>query len=260
MKNIYYLIKQEFFDQKKRVLVLGAVIFLISFISRFTQEFFNRFGNTHTYNYQDGIGGYLYVAGFIFTSLCFARSMHSKRGQHAWLMLPVYAHEKLIVKIISYSITYPLGLILFTFISSLVNEGIMWVIWRHSVPLFNPFDPMIWEMAGHYVVISSLFMLGASYFRSAHFIKTILSVLAFAVSLAIIAGVSARIAYAPHFDLMTSGNFQIEGNLILAQINYERWAEWGERLGKILFWGVLAPLFWTLSYFRIREIEAKDAV
>ena len=260
MKNIYYLLRQEFFDQKKRVLVLGAVIFLIFFISRFTQEFFNRFGNMGSYNYQEGIGGYLYAAGFIFTSLSFARSMHSKRGQHAWLMLPVYAHEKLIAKIISYSIVYPLGLILFTFASSLVNEGIMWVIWRHSVPLFNVFDPMIWEMAGHYVVISSLFLLGAAYFRSAHFIKTVLSVLAFAVSLAIIVGLSARIAYAPHFDLMTSGNFQIDENLILAQVNCERWAIWGERIGNVLYWGVLAPLFWTVTYFRIREIEAKDAV
>ncbi len=272
MKNIYYLLRQEFYDQKKRIIVLAAVIFLIFLCSRFLQEFVHRFGGYIDYDYQEGIGGYLFAAGFIFTSICFSRSMHSKRGQHAWLMLPVHAHEKLIAKIISYSLLYPLGLIVFTFISSLVNEGIMRIIWHHSVPLFNLFDPMIWEMTGHYIVMSSLFLMGAAYFRSAHLIKTVLAVLAFSVSLTIILGLVTRIAYAPFFhDFMFSdtskassglyfGNIHVDENLLFSQFNCDRWTKIGSVIVKSVYWGLLAPLFWTVTYFRIREIEAKDAV
>jgi hypothetical protein len=29
---------------------------------------------------------------------------------------------------------------------------------------------------------------------------------------------------------------------------------------KILYWLVPAPLFWTISYFRIKEVEVKNAI
>jgi hypothetical protein len=260
MKNIYYLLRQEFYDQRKRAMVFGAVIFLINLVSRIIEEIAVKFGSMGNHNYQEGIGGYLFAAGFIFTSMCFATSMHSRRGQHAWLMLPVYAHEKLAAKIITYSLAYPLILILFTFVSSLIAEGAMWIIFRNTVPLFNLFDPMIWQMVGHYIVASSLFLMGASYFKSAHLIKTVLSVLLFSVSLSIILGLVTRVAYNAYFDNMLAGNFNIDENLIMAAIDVDRWGRIGEIIGKSIYWGVLTPLFWTVTYFRIREKEAKDAV
>ena len=272
MKNIYYLLRQEYYDQKKRILVFGAVIFLLFFISRFAQEFFHRFGGITEYNYQEGIGGYLYAAGFIFTSLSLARSMHSKRGQHAWIMRPVFAHEKLAAKVLAYSVIYPIGLILFTFFSSALTEGIMKIVWHNTVPLFIPFDREIWEMACHYLVISSLFLLGASYFRTAHFIKTILTILAFSVSLAIIMGIVTRLAYAPFFhDFLFNdtskvqgglyfGNIHVDENLLFSQFNADRWTKIGRIVVKTVYWGFLAPLCWSVTYFRMKEVEAKDAV
>ena len=259
MKNIYYLLRQEFYDQRKRAAVFGGVIFLIGLISRIAEEVAARFGNTVTHNYQD-IGGYLFAAGFIFISITFANSMHSTKGQHAWFMLPAHAHEKLAAKILTFSVIYPVALILFSFLSSLVTEGLTWIIFRNTVPLLNPFDPMIWEMTGHYIVGSSLFLMGATYFKSNHLIKTVLSILLFSVSLSLISGLMFRVAYNAHFETMIGGNFNIDENLILAAIDVDRWEKIGRILGKTIYWAVLAPLFWTVSYFRIREKEAKDAV
>jgi hypothetical protein len=74
MKNIYYLLRQEFYDQRKRAMVFGAVIFLINLVSRIIEEIAVKFGSMGNHNYQEGIGGYLFAAGFIFTSMCFATS------------------------------------------------------------------------------------------------------------------------------------------------------------------------------------------
>ncbi len=261
MKNIYYLLREEYYGQRKKAIVLGAVIFCIFFLSRFVQEISVKFGAPGDYSYQDSIGGYLYVAGFIFTSMCFARSMHSRQGQHNWLMMPVFAHEKLISKVIAYSLVYPIGLILFTFLSSALTEGFMAVIWRHTVPLFNPFDRTVLLMGAHYIVFSSLFLMGASYFRTAHFIKTILSILAFAVSLGLIMGLEVRFAYRAYYPSMLSGTFHVNGQDILIQLTQYGWMKnWAEPFGKILYW-VMQPLFfWSVTYFRIREAEAKNAV
>lgn len=266
MKNIWNLLRQEFYNQRWRAAVLGGVIALVNLISRLGEEAMARlrFGSAGLPNglhsYQESLGGYLFAAGLIFTSMCFARSMHSKRGQHAWLMLPVHAHEKLAAKVIAYSLAYPAALILFTFLSSLLTEGFCFLFFRHTVPPFNPLDPMIWEMVGHYVVLSSLYLMGASYFKSAHFIKTVLILLASAVVLSLILGLVVRVAYHEHFRAMVEGSFYIDEDIIMAAVDTERWARIGEALGKAIYWAVLTPFFWTVTYFRIREKEAKDAV
>lgn len=261
MKNIYYLLREEYYGQRKKAIVLGAVIFGIFFLSRFVQEFVGRFGGVGQFDYQESIGGYLYVAGFIFTSMCLARSMHTRLGQHNWLMMPVFAHEKLIAKIIAYSLIYPVGLILFTFLSSALTEGFMALFWHHAVPLFRPFDRSVLLMGAHYFVLSSLFLMGAAYFKSAHFIKTVLSLLAFAVSLGLVAGLLVRFVYRDYYPSMVAGTFHINGEDILLQYCRFPWlSRWGEPLGKFLYWGVLSPFFWAVTYFRIKEAEAKDAV
>jgi hypothetical protein len=261
MKNIYYLLREEYYGQRKKAIVLGAVIFCIFFLSRFVQEISIKFGAPGGYSYQDSIGGYLYLAGFIFTSISFARSMHSRQGQHNWLMMPVFAHEKLISKIIAYSVVYPAGLILFTFLSSALTEGFMALIWHHTVSLFNPFGKKVLIMGAHYFVLSSLFLMGASYFRTAHFIKTILSILAFAVSLGLILGLEARFAYRAYYPSMLAGNFHVDEQDILIQFSqYPGLRQWAEGVGKTLYWVIQPFFFWSVTYFRIREAEAKNAV
>jgi len=48
---------------------------------------------------------------------------------------------------------------------------------------------------------------------------------------------------------------------ILIQLTQYGWMKnWAEPFGKILYW-VMQPLFfWSVTYFRIREAEAKNAV
>ncbi len=259
MKNIPLLLRREYYRQRSGLLILGAFCFLFLLLKRYSEYYIGFTGMGSPYS---GYINLFLLVGLVFTSMTFSGTMHSSKNRHAWLMLPVHAHEKLAVKILAHSLIYPAGLVLFTFVSSLVIEGLGGLFWENHVPLFSLMDERLWLKVANYCIASSLFLLGGAFFRKNHFIKTCLAVMLLMVFLTFFTFLAVRVIHFAGGDFpgdFYSWNINEEGDFPFASDVFRK-SLWFSRMTALVYW-VIFPLFcWTVTYFRIREKEAKDAV
>ncbi len=261
MMNIVHLLRKQIYEDRKGLMVYAAVVFSGLFLIGFLQALTNNIPLPYNDSgYTELFSNLLFLGGFIMTSITFAQSMYSKSRQHAWLMLPVHAHEKLIEKIIYHALIYPLALILFMTLSTLIIEGVNTLVFGRHALVFTPIDAEIWKMVLHYIILQSVFLLGAAYFRTAHFIKTVLSLIVVAMTLGLLSAFIFRITYAPYFHTMFQDPFYTDQASLMISVESEPLFRVIEVIGKTVYWFLLAPFCWTVTYFRIREVEAKDAV
>lgn len=256
---MFYLLRQELYEKRVIIPIMFGIIFFVIL--------FSRYGGHVEYEHPQSAAQLLALAGLVFTSICFSQTMHSKQGQHSWLMLPVYAHEKLIVKILTYSIIFPLCMILISLLSSWLVELLL--LGRDLPPRPAIMNNKVWSVVSEYVVSSSIFLAGASYFKKNHFIKTCFTLLLFIVAITIpitiigwiITKVSSieSINYSNHIDglkfsrKLSISSPQSSDDILFTLNNLNK-------VKKALHWGAMPLLFWTITYFQIRKKEAKDGI
>ena len=206
----------------------------------------------------------LFVGGFIFTSRAFHEA-HNRARNHDWLMLPASTLEKLFARLLSTSIVYALGITVLYFLFSALAAGLSALILRAHFGLFMPWSKTVGLMLLNYLVVQSVFLLGASFFRKTHFIKTILSLTVLGILFAVFAALIFRLVYSDFFV-----GFEPTEEFIALFEGIEDFSVWERGLSragrafsivmKILYWAFLAPICWTIAYFRLRETEVKDGV
>ena len=181
---------------------------------------------------------FLYGSGFIVSARAF-QELDSIKTAGAWLMLPASTLEKFLSRLFLTSFGYVAGSMLVYFLVTLISKGINQVLFGFSQPLFNPFDPWIRFSAGLYLVLQSMFLAGAAYFRRFACVKTVLFLSL--LSLTFLAGflLMSKWILGQNIQAVLSGDIQ---HLLLFS-------------AKIGFWGILAPLCYVITYFRLREIE-----
>jgi hypothetical protein len=254
--RLLYLLKRDILSNINTTLIVfgavTAVIYIISAIMAYNnapsgQLYFSLFTNL------------LFVGGFIVTSMIF-KEMHKKETAQNYMLLPASNFEKFFSRLLISTIGYALITVIGITVISYLSEGVNSLIFKRHNVIFNPFTEMVWKLMAHYLVAQSIFFLGAVFFRKYHFIKTINVIFLIQLSLSIIAGIFIRIIFFDYFDgffNLNEINFQIQWDAL--KIN----PELIKRLittGKILYWLVPAPLFWTISYFRLKEAEVKNAI
>lgn len=254
--RLLYLLKRDIFSNINTTLIafgaVTAVIYLISAIMAYnsapsSQLYFSLFTNL------------LFGGGLIVTSMVF-KEMHKKETAQNYLLLPASNFEKFFSRLLISTIGFALITLVGVTAISYLSEGVNTLIFKRHNVLFNPISKIVWTLMAHYLVAQSIFFLGAVYFRKYHFIKTINIIFFIQISITIITALFARIVYFDLFD----GLFKIGNTSLLIQ--------WDElpltansftnlvKSIKIIYWLVPAPLFWTISYFRIKEIEVKNAI
>lgn len=255
-ERIFQLLKRDILSNFNSALIafgaVAAVAYLISIITVYSssasgQLYFILFTNL------------LFAGGLITTSMVF-KEIHRKETAQNYLLLPASNFEKFLSRLLISTIGFAaITLIGITAISYL-SEGVNTLIFKRHNDLFNPFGKMVWILIAHYFVAQSVFFLGAVFFRKNNFIKTINAIFIFSISITILGLFFGRIIYFDFFD----GFFSIENpgfhiqwekislntNLLTTTVN----------ILKILYWLLPAPLFWTIAYFRIKEVEVKNAV
>lgn len=261
MMRIIYLLRKQIFEDKKGLITYAATVFGIMLIGSLIGGYTDSIRPPELDPaYLELFSGLLFLGGFIMTSLTFAGSMYSKVKQHSWLMIPASAGEHLASKIIYHALMYPIALILFTFLGSAISEGTSLLLFGRSALIFDPFRSDVWLMILNYIVLQSVFLLGATYFKSAHFIKTVLSLITLGIGLSLIVALFVRIIYAPYFPEVMQDSFFIDSTALMLEQHSVGLIRFVEVSSKLVYWGLLAPLCWVVSYFRIREVEANDAV
>lgn len=202
----------------------------------------------------------LWAGGLIFTSMVF-KEAHSINLIHGWLMTPASRLEKYLQKLLLTTIFFIIALLVSFFTASALNSLVYILFFSQRPPLFNPFQSWVWINIGHYLIVQSIFFLGAVWFRKFNFVKTILTLNVLQIAFTIVIGLIAGLVYWTPIREASHGNgyFFMEAGQILTM----KFSQVNPKLittAKIIYFGLLAPFFWFVSWLRMKEIEVKDGI
>ena len=228
---------------------VGGFVLLVSVVSVLGREL----GPIHAPMYYP----LLFLGGYIVTSLTFKELHMNGRGVF-YLTLPGSALEKFLSKLLVTSLVYAFGSLFFYTAVSSAAEGINRLVFGYGHPFFNPFTRTTLTVIAVYIVTQAVFLVGSIYFRKLAFIKTNLYLWLFAIAVVIIIAligwaifrdyaIGQRINLDPYFQRIgESGQLQT----VLGPL-----ADKFLQAAKVLFWGLMAPVCWVISYLRLRETE-----
>jgi len=198
----------------------------------------------------------LFLGGFIVTSLAFREARQNGNGIF-YLTLPASSLEKFASKLLTTSVGYALGSVVFYTAVAAASEGINRLIFGFGNAFFNPFDTRVLEAIGYYLVAQSVFLLGSVWWRKTAFLKTWGSLMAVAFGVALVAWAALRIVFAQHFHGWGIDLSDIPGFSELsrqASLGYGPLVTIG-RVLRIVFLAGTAPVCWFIGWLRLREIE-----
>lgn len=204
----------------------------------------------------------LFIGGFIYTSISF-REMHQGPAGSLYFTMPTSIFEKFLAKLLATTIGFAVGAVIYMTALSAVVELLVRAIFGRGFGFFNPLSLNVLWGVGVYVVLQSIFLLGSVWFKKLAFLKTLLAQLVLVIGLAIYASILARILFAPLFhgnELFPQAQTMINNYFSMTFPNpaaVELY--WNNAtlpiILKVLFWGVLAPVCWVITYLRLRETE-----
>ena len=256
--RIWNLFKLDFYSKwKDFVITMGALFGVFLLIMLIT----SKVGQLDYSVHYGWISTILFIFGFIFASTSF-KAAHKKLLNHDWLMLPASILEKFLEKVLLYTLFVPVVAIVLFWIFNFLALLVIRVIFGEYYPVFNIADPVVWQMFGHYVIISSVFILGASWFKNNNFIKTIVALVVLSMIMSILSSIIGWIVFNDYFWPMVRGDFNFDYDFS-HDFDTGRLESLGNGivyLFKVIYFGLLAPVCWFGAWLKLREVEVKDGV
>ncbi len=255
--RLFLLFKRDFRESLRSSLVVAAavlgVVLFLSVVGNFSSS-----GMDHNQTFLT----FLFAGGFVFTAGCF-REIHQRDKNTAWILLPASAFEKFLQRLISSTVLWIIFSIAVYTLCSYAAVILNKLLFGINTALFNPFSRQLYSGIPVYIINSSIFFLGAAHFRKMHFFKTIVSVFAILISLVIIAGLSARFVFSREigefFQYHLEMNFG-SVNMSFADYNTGKTFKVIADVLEILYYALLAPLLWFVSYLKLKEVEVRDGI
>lgn len=254
------VLNKEFQENKRNLFIYSITIILFLLVQEVGGALILRLTGmppTPGDGYLSNFSIFLFLGGFITTSIIFSQDMFSRIGQHNWLMLPASRFEKFMAKSLLTAIAYPIALgVLFT-VTSLLTEALALLLFANPFEMFNPISKHVGLLMLHYVATQSIFLLGATYFRKNHFVKTVLSLGIIGIILGVLATIFVRIFFAPYF----TGPFGFHVSIDPSWMNnHQSLITVGRWIGNILYWAALPLFCWFTAYLRVKEVQSTDAI
>ncbi len=243
VQRLFLLIKRHSIMNMKTWLIgfgaLSGVIIVSALLQSFATGNFNIESLSAT-----GIS-FIFIAGYLITSMAYNEIHTPARGQF-YLILPATTFEKLLSHWLLTSIVYVLVAHALLSLVLIVAGLLSALIFSTSMDFYNPFTEAGFKNMGVYLVTQSVFFLGALYFRKNNMLKTLLSIFVIIVALGTIAGLFGWIILG-EFNQINEENLPPQGLELFTVIIPD--------IAKILFWGLTAPFFLIVSYFKLKERE-----
>ena len=232
------------------LIVSALLVGLLVLVNEFVQDT----GPTGTF-YQFWFLFTLFVWGTIASSSSFA-DLHNKSKNTAYLLLPASALEKTLAPLLLVTIGLIAYLLVFMTVASTAIEYVNRLTSGGRNEIFDPFDPILWRSGAipSYLVAQSLFFLGAAWFRSVHYIKTLLAIVIGLLTLAALTLIAAWIAGFAVIDLPRIQVRPDFGYWVLESLAWLRW------LRAILLFVALPILCWYLTWLRVKETQVSHGV
>ncbi len=181
------------------------------------------------------------------------RELHDKTKNEAYLLLPASTLEKTIARLLSATIFFLVYLLILISFTSVVVETLNKIFFGQQNQLFHPFDPRIGALLSHYVILQSVYFLGAAWFRKTHFIKTTFAITIACIGLTVLAMMIIRLVLVPSFGDLEMGIDSLytlyHGLIGAAQVG----------LNALYFVG-LPVMCWFVAWLRVRETQVSDGV
>jgi hypothetical protein len=197
----------------------------------------------------------LFVWGTIASSLSFT-ALHDKSKNTAYLLLPASALEKTIAPLLFLTIGLVAYLLVLMTVASAAIETVDRLVSGYANEFFDPFDRVLWHTGAipSYFVAQSWFFLGAAWFRSAHYIKTVLAIV---IGLCMLVFLTALAAWVAGFAVIDLPRVEVRPDF-----GYWLWASrpWLRPFFAIV-WFVVVPIFcWYLTWQRVKETQVSHGV
>jgi len=202
----------------------------------------------------------LFVGGFIATSAAF-KEVHRKETNQSYLLIPASPLEKVASRIVFYTVGWIVLTAVWYSLFILVSYAAGELLLGSHYPLHGPFHPQLLTVYAHYIVLQSIFLIGAIYFRKTNFFKTVLAMFVLILILAFIMAFFFRIIFASYFtgcclfDVAAWG--LLEGIL---PYHFSGLMNIMNGVKNVVYWGICAPAAWVFTYIRFREVQVKDGI
>ena len=258
VRRLWYLLRSDFIGGYRSLLIVSGALAGITLVAAMIHPS----GLVFDYGFHRDPGLHrgaftlaLFAWGTIASSRAF-RPLHDKTRNEAYLLLPASALEKMLARLLAVTAGLVAYLLVFSTVVALVVESLNLLFFGSRNGFFNPFDPYVWEGISFYIVVQSLYFLGASWFRRAHFVKTTLAITLAIAGLAALTAIALRIAFAD-FPLHVSLHIQ---NLKFV-LDMEPHSLAGVADTVLLAAMVLLPLAcWSIAWLRVAEAQVSDGV
>jgi len=256
LDRFFLLLKRDFLTHYRTILIAFAAIAGFVIFSSAISALKHNGGDFHLKLYFM----LLYVGGFIVTSRAF-REIYDSQKSYTYITLPGSLPEKFIERLISTSIGYALGTFLIYSVVAAISESLNRLLLGYTHTLLSPLSRAFLIMVAAFFVIQGLFLAGSVFFKKNSFIKTILMLTLFAIALLMLAIFASRFIFPEFFEGLHPGKHEFNTMHDLAEwlgMTEARLLLFGRTIWlviRILFWVVLAPLCWVVSYLKFRKIE-----
>jgi len=254
--RFFLLLKRDFFTYYRTIIItaaaIGGFVIFASAVSALT----GNGRNFHLVLYFL----LLYIGGFIVSSRAF-REIYNSQKNYTYVALPGSRMEKFSERLIATSIVYVLGTLLVYSIVTAISEGLNQALFGYTHTFLSPLSRTFWIGAAAYLVVQGVFLTGSVFFRKNSLIKTILVLIVFGIALLIIIIIAARLIIPGYFEGLRPirQDFQSLRELAewlgMTEAGLQRTGRTIWLIIRILFWAVLAPLCWIVSYLKFRKIE-----
>jgi hypothetical protein len=192
---------------------------------------------------------FIMLGGYLFSSLAYPELNSPVKG-YFYLTLPASALERLTAGWFMTSIMYSVISLVIIYLLSLLLNIFEVLVMGYSFQVVDPAGSDIYLILGIYFVTQTIFLTGAAYFRRFNFFKTILVLFVVSMIVSIYSGLLGQLLFRGGFQ---SGSFPED--FIMNGSLGRFFEDVLPVLAKTAFWGLMAPFFLVVTYFRIKERE-----
>ena len=251
LRRLWLLLRADLVgDYRPLIIVCAAVVAVLLIFSMLTVLRGGESANYYLVWYYLG----LFIWGPLLASYSF-KELHDKTRNEAYLTLPASALEKTVARLLRTTIVFFVFLLAFASAASALVEGINWLVFGRRNGLFDASHEAVWAPVGHFIVVASLFFLGAAWFRRMHFVKTGLSVAAVLIGLVCVTALAVSLVFQ-----------DMEGINISEREGYNFYLAHRSLLDALLaslqiVYFIVLPLFcWFVAWLRVKETEVSHGV
>lgn len=196
-----------------------------------------------------------YTAGFIISGIFISgmafTNFRSKEKTMTYIMLPASTLEKFISELLLTTIVFAIA---YTAIFYIFNFAVSAIAGIYGLPIdfLNLSDLHVLQGFMYYVIFQSIFLAGSATFRKVPLFFTLFSLFVAGIAILIFTVIITTFLKG-EFENLAFGSFNINSNTF-PEIDIENHPL--VLIPKYMFYYLTAPLFWVVTYFKLKEKEA----